>query len=84
MKKIESKENDVKNGLVKLIRGSKMMGEEQKFTYQGSISFKGDRNEIQRLMLEEMSFTNSDNSQDLSGEWSSSSSSSSDNSHNLS
>jgi hypothetical protein len=83
---IESRENDVKNGLVKLIRGSKMMGEEQKFTYQGSISFKGDRNEIQRLMLEEMSFTNSDNSQDLSGEcwWSSSSSSSSDNSHNLS
>ena len=35
MKKIESKENDVKNGLVKLIRGFKMMEEEQKFTYQG-------------------------------------------------
>ena len=63
-----------------------MMGEKQKFTYQGFISFKGNRNEIQRFMLEEMSFTNSDNSQDLSGEcwWSSSSSSSSDNSHNLS
>ena len=82
----ECDEGDVRNELVKLIRGPKMMGEEQKFTYQGSISFKGDRNEIQRLMLEEMSFTNSDNSQDLSGEcWlSSSSSSSSDNSHNLS
>ena len=83
---IESDESDVRNELVELIRGPKMMREEQKFTYQGSISFKGDRNEIQRIMLEEMSFTSSDNSQDLSGEcWlSSSSSSSSDNSHNLS
>ena len=79
---IESEENDVRNELVKLIRGPEMMREEQKFTYQGSISFKGERNEIQRIMLEEMSFTSSDNSQDLSGEgwWSSSS----DNSHNLS
>jgi hypothetical protein len=83
---IESEENDAENELVKLIRGPKMMGEGQKFTYQGSVSFKGERNEIQRMMLEEMSFTSSDNSQDLSGEcwWSSSSSSSSDNSHDLS
>ena len=63
-----------------------MMREDFFFTYQGSISFKGERNEIQRIMLEEMSFTSSDNSQDLSGEgwWSSSTSSSSDNSNNLS
>jgi hypothetical protein len=83
---VESEENDVENELIKLIKGPKMLREGQKFTYLGSVSSRGERNEIQRMMLEEMSFTSSDNSQDLSGEcwWSSSSSSSSDNSHDLS
>ena len=83
----ECYEGDVGSGLVELIMEAKMMREENIFfTYQGSFSFKDDRNEIQRILLEEMSFTNSDNSQDLSGEgwWSASSSSSSDNNHNLS
>ena len=83
---VENEENDVENELIKLIKGPKMLRGEQKFTYLGSVSSRGERNEIQRMMLEEMSFTSSDNSQDLSGEcwWSSSSSSSSDNSHDLS
>ena len=87
----ECYEGDVGSGLVELIMEAKMMREENIFfTYQGSFSFKDDRNddrnEIQRILLEEMSFTNSDNSQDLSGErwWSVSSSSSSDNNHNVS
>ena len=87
----ECYEGDVGGGLVELIMEAKMMREENNFfTYQGSFSFKDDRNddrnEIQRILLEEMSFTNSDNSQDLSGErwWSVSSSSSSDNNHNVS
>ena len=87
----ECYEGDVGGGLVELIMEAKMMREENIFfTYQGSFSFKDDRNddrnEIQRILLEEMSFTNSDNSQDLSGErwWSVSSSSSSDNNHNVS
>ena len=68
-----------------------MMREENIFfTYQGSFSFKDDRNddrnEIQRILLGEMSFTNSGNNQDLSGErWRCVSSfSSSDNNHNVS
>ena len=65
----ECYEGDVGSGLVELIMEAKMMREENIFfTYQGSFSFKDDRNEIQRILLEEMSFTNSDNSQDLSGE----------------
>jgi hypothetical protein len=81
---VESEENDVENELIKLIKGPKMLREGQKFTYLGSVSSRGERNEIQRMMLEEMSFTSSDNSQDLSGECWWSSSSSSDNSHDIS
>ena len=83
----ECYEGDVGSGLVELIMEAKMMREENNFyIYQGSLSFKDDRNEIQRILLGEMSFTNSGNNQDLLGErWRCVSSfSSSDNNHNVS
>ena len=57
-----------------------MLEGEERFTGLGSVSSQGDRSAIQRMLLEEMSFTDSDNSQDLSGEcwWSEAESSSSD------
>ena len=65
---------------VVVIKEPKMLEGEERFPGPGSVSSQGDRSAIQRMLLEEMSFSDSDNSQDLSGEcwWSEAESSSSD------
>ena len=57
-----------------------MLEGEERFPDPGSVSSRGDRSVIQRMLSEEMSFSDSDNSQDLSREcwWSEAESSSSD------
>ena len=52
---------------VVVIKEPKMLEGEERFTGLGSVSSQGDRSAIQRMLLEEMSFSDSDNSQDRVG-----------------
>ena len=54
---------------VVVIKEPQILEEEERFSGPGSVSSRGDRSVIQRMLAEEMNFSDSDNSQDLSGEF---------------